>query len=58
MKRTFTAEAKQRMSDAHRGVKFSAERRTNMKAAAQKREAKRRADAAKLAAYEAREVVQ
>jgi len=46
---------RRRISRAHKGVKFSAERRANMKAAALRREARRRAMEAKLATYERRE---
>ena len=44
---------KRRMKRAHKGVKFSDERRANMSAAAQRREARRRAMEARLAEYEA-----
>jgi NUMOD3 motif len=51
-----TAETKRKMSKSHKGIKFTAERKLHMSEAAKRREAKRRADAAKLAEYEAREM--
>ena len=46
---------KRRMKRAHKGVKFSDERKANMKAAAVRREAELRAKLALLAEYEQRE---
>jgi NUMOD3 motif len=42
MSRRHSAETKRKMSAAHKGVKFSDERRANMKRAAQERERARR----------------
>lgn len=42
------------MSRAHKGVKFSEERKANMRAAALRREAQRRAMEARLAELEAK----
>jgi hypothetical protein len=45
-------ETKQKMSEAHKGVPFSKERKRNMKLAAKRREEARREREAKLAEYE------
>lgn len=46
---------KRKMAESHRGIKFSPSRKRNMKAAALRREAQRRAMEARLREYEQRE---